>query len=229
MPVRPAGAPGPGTASRLVASVPWIVVLLGVVTLAVLLLVASLSFRVREPEPVAVSAPPPMLPVPRPAEVTTAPSASHSPEPSRSGTVARPSRTSARPSPTPSRSPSSRPSSPARGPEQVTPLDGGALTATYRVRDVDRDDVTAELVIRNGTGAAEEWTVGLTFDGRVRGVRVFGDGIWLDRRGDGRYVLGGHRPLGVGQSVTVGLRFNRDDRDDRLSGCTVNGNECVRA
>ncbi|MEV6375004.1 hypothetical protein [Micromonospora musae] len=222
MPVRPAGAPEPGNAPKLVASVPWVVVLLGVLTLAVLLLVASLSFRVREPEPAAASVPPLVPPV---SPAAAAPSASVSPTPkaSRSRSDVRPSR-SERP-PATATSPSRTPSAPrSNQPESV---DGGALTATYRVRDADRDDVAAELVLRNGTGRAEPWRVELTFTGRVRNLRVVGAPVWVVPRGDGRYVLRGVGPLAQGRSVELGLRFSRDDRDDQLSGCRVNGGDCA--
>ncbi|WP_165947323.1 hypothetical protein [Micromonospora sp. 15K316] len=221
MPVRPAGAPEPGSAPKLVASVPWVLVLLGVVTLAVLLLVASLSFRVREPEPAAASAPPLVPPV-SPAATASA-SVSPTPRASRSRTEVHPSR-SVRPSPTVTSS-SRTPSAPRSN--QPASVDGGALTATYRVRDADRDDVAAELVLRNGTGHAEQWRVDLAFSGRVRNLRVFGAPVWVVPRGDGRYVLRGLGPLAQGRSVELTLRFSRDDRDDQLSGCRVNGGDCA--
>ncbi|MEU4678270.1 hypothetical protein [Micromonospora sp. NPDC023737] len=220
MPVRPAGAPEPGTASKVVASVPWVVVLLGVLTLAILLLVASLSFRVREPEPAAAPGPPPVSPVP-PAATSGSTAASPTLRTSSSRAAVRPSR-AVRPSPsaTAPRSPSAPRS------DQPASVDGGALTATYRVRDADRNEVAAELVLRNETGHAEEWTVELSFTGRVRGLRVFGAPVRVVPRGDGRYVLRGHGSLAQGRSVELRLRFSRGDQ---LSACTVNGDECVLA
>ncbi|MGK5741702.1 hypothetical protein [Micromonospora sp. URMC 103] len=212
----------------MLASVPWIVVLLGVLTLATLLLVASLSFRVREPEPVAASVPPLALPIPpaQPsASASTSASASPTPARSRATAATRPSRGTARPTTGAPRPP--RPSS-APAAEQPAPLVGGTLTATYRVRDADRYDVEAELDVHNGTGGAEEWTVRLTFSGRVRDVEVFaGTGVRMYYRGDGQYVLRGTSRLGTGRSVELGLRYDRSDRDDRLVGCTVNGNDCA--
>ncbi|MER7891186.1 hypothetical protein ABTX15_15305 [Micromonospora sp. NPDC094482] len=204
---------------------PWIVVLLGVATLATIMLVASLSFRGREPKPVAASVPPLALPIP-PAEPS--PSATGSPSPSRSRVTAsaRPSRSATRSAPatTPASPP---PSSPATG----QPLVGtGALTATYRVRDADRDDVEAELLVENQSGRAEEWTVSFTFTGRVWGVRVSG-GSWpmLIYRGDNRYELRGTDPLQDGGSIELEVQFSRRDSDDGLTGCTVNGSACTLA
>ncbi|MEV4813596.1 hypothetical protein [Micromonospora avicenniae] len=216
MPVRPAGAPEPGTASKVVASVPWVVVLLGVLTLAILLLVASLSFRVREPEPAAAAAPPPVSPV---SPAATVGSTAASPTPRTS-----PSRASVRPSPAVRPSPSATsPRSPsAPRPNQPASVDGATLTATYRVRD----DGDAELVLRNETGRAEEWTVDLTFTGRLRHLRVSGAPVRVVPRGDGRYMLRGRGSLAPGRGVELRLRF---DHGDQLSGCAVNGNECVLA
>ncbi|MET7749255.1 hypothetical protein [Micromonospora sp. NPDC005367] len=223
MPVRPAGASGPGTASKVVASVPWVVVLLGVLTLAILLLVASLSFRVREPEPAAAPGPPPVSPV-SPAATNSPTAASPTARTSPSRAAVAPSR-AVRPSPTvpPPRSPSAPRS------DQPASVDGAALTATYRVRDADRDDVVAELVLRNETGRAERWTVDLSFTGRVRGLRVSGAPVWVAPSGDGRYVLRGHGSLAQGRSIELRLRFSRGDRGGQLSECAVNGNACVLA
>ncbi|SIQ35779.1 hypothetical protein [Micromonospora avicenniae] len=220
MPVRPAGAPEPGTASKVVASAPWVVVLLGVLTLAILLLVASLSFRVREPEPAAAPGPPPVSPV-SPAATNGSTAASPTPRTSPSRAAVSPSRAVRRsPTATSPRSPSAPQSN------QPAPVDGGALTATYRVRETDRNDVVAELVLRNETGRPEEWTVDLIFTGRVRHLRVSGAPVSVVPGGDGRYVLRGHGSLPQGRSVELHLRFSRGDQ---LSGCAVNGNECVLA
>ncbi|MFD0783793.1 hypothetical protein ACFQZ8_07685, partial [Micromonospora azadirachtae] len=73
------------------------------------------------------------------------------------------------------------------------------------------------------------WTVELSFTGRVRGLRVSGAPVWVVPRGDGRYVLRGHGSLAQGRSIELRLRFGRGDRGDQVSGCTVNGNECVLA
>ncbi|WBB67453.1 hypothetical protein [Micromonospora sp. WMMD812] len=221
MSVRPAGPPERATAPRVLASVPWILVLLGVVTLVTILLVASLSFRGREPEPVAASVPPLVLPTP------PAASPSSSPSTSRPAAEARPSRTATRTSPSArasSRAPATQRSSP-----QAALLDGGAVSVTYRVRDADRDDVEAELLVENDTGRAEEWTVTLEFSGGVRRVKVVsgGSGVSLTSRGDGRYVLAGTSPLASGASVELGLYFSRHDRDDTLARCAVNGNDCI--
>ncbi|MFC0504701.1 hypothetical protein ACFFG4_09080 [Micromonospora costi] len=209
----------------MLASVPWIVVLLGVATLATLLLVASLSFRVREPEPVAASVPPLDLPI-APVGPSTSASASPTPEPTRSTAApARPSRMSTRPSPAAPRSSGPPPAAPSEKPGLFA---AGALTATYRVRDADRYGVVAEVQVHNDSGRAEEWTVRLRLDGRIRDVDVSGDGrVRVDYRGDGRYLLRGTNPLPDGESVTLELRFSRNDGDGRLVECTVNGNDCA--
>ncbi|MFI7609017.1 hypothetical protein ACIBTV_28415 [Micromonospora sp. NPDC049366] len=225
MPVRPAGPREPGTAPKVVASVPWIIVVLVVVTLVTIVLVASLSFRGREPEPSGADLPPLALPITPP---TVTASASGSPLPSgRQTAQSRPSRSATRSAPA-SRAPSRTPAASLAAEQPLA--DGGAVVATYRVRDADRDSVEAELLVTNDTARAEEWTVRLDFGAAVRGVRVVsGGGVSLTSQGDGRYLLSGRQPLGAGASVELGLHLNLRAGADVRTGCVVNGDECVLA
>ncbi|MFC3500243.1 hypothetical protein ACFOOK_04585 [Micromonospora krabiensis] len=224
MPVRPVGPRESGTAPKVVASVPWIVVVLVVVTLVTIVLVASLSFRGRESEP-AADLPPLALPIAPPS--STAP-VSGSPGPSSRQTAeARPSRSATRSAPA-SRTPSHTPAAPRATAEQQSADGGGAVVATYRVRDVDPDSVEAELLVTNDTGRAEAWTVRLDFGAAVRGVRVVsGGGVSLTSQGDGRFVLSGRQALGAGASVELGLHLSLHVGVDVRTGCTVNGDNCV--
>lgn len=73
------GDSGARVATRVLASVPWVVVLLGVLTLVVIMVVALSSFRGPERAPVS-SAPPPLV-LPTPLEPTAASAATGRPTP----------------------------------------------------------------------------------------------------------------------------------------------------
>ncbi|MEV2237916.1 hypothetical protein [Micromonospora sp. NPDC049891] len=227
----------------MIASAPWVVVLVGVAVLAVLLVVALLSFRGPE-RPVAWSPGPPIA-LPTPAgesaesaptagsTTSTGPSAPATPtasvaptgSPTQSaGTPARPtdpSRSGAPARPETSRSPSaSAPAAPADG--------GGSVTASYRVQDSgDADYFEAQLVVRNGTGRSNDWQVELRFNGGVTGIRASsGPGVSVTIRGSGWYLLSGTGQLAAGAQQSVQLRFTRTGGGEYPAQCTVNGTSC---
>lgn len=216
MSVRPAGGPGRPAASRVLASVPWVIVLLGVGLLTAMLVVALVAFRAPERRPMAD--PPPTQPLSLPSLPSL---------PALPGLApATPTPTSA----TPSAQVTPRPPGPAgaRSPRPADRADG-ALTAGYRVTGSYRDSFTARLVVGNGTDDAREWRVELLFGGNVKSIQVYsgGAGIAVTSTGAGRYTLRGTGPLDPGQSRTLGLRFTRHGTGDRPGSCTVNGADCV--
>ncbi|MDO3703444.1 cellulose binding domain-containing protein [Micromonospora sp. C28SCA-DRY-2] len=217
MSVRPVGDPERHAAPRVLASVPWVIVLLGVALLAAMLVVALVAFRAPERRPAA--APPPVQPLALPS-LPVLPGLSASP-------------LSAAPTPTPvtpSAGVTSRPPVPAsdRSPRTADRADG-AVTASYRVTESGRDSFTARLVVGNGTGDAREWRVELVFGGNVKSIEVSsgGAGVAVSARDGGRFVVRGTGALGAGQSRTIGLRFTRHGTGDRPGSCTVNGAACV--
>ncbi|MBQ1025810.1 cellulose binding domain-containing protein [Micromonospora sp. C95] len=225
----------------MIASAPWVVVLVGVAVLAVLLVVALLSFRGPESPSAWSPGPPVSLPTagqggestptarstastgPSASATSTAsvsptgsPSRSGSPEPptdpSGTGSVVRPDA---------SRSPSaSAPAAPAD--------EGGAVTASYRVQDSDdADHFEAQLVVRNGTSRSEDWQVELRFSGGVTGIRASsGPGVSVTIRGSGWYLLSGTGQLAAGAQQSVQLRFTRTGGGEYPTQCTVNGSGC---
>ncbi|MEV4656332.1 hypothetical protein [Micromonospora sp. NPDC049301] len=228
MAVRADGADG-SRAARVLASVPWIVVLLGVCALVVLLVVALLSFRTREREATSQAAPPAFLPtVPAAASVTGAPSPTGA---ERRTASPKPSRSSRPPSPRVSTS-SPAPSRTSTSAAPVVPLGPaeGTLTARYQVGTDGRNGTEAELSVSNGSGGALDWRVELAFDDDVRVLRVSGDSevsVWS--RGDGEFVLRGTRSLGPGDTRTLRLRLGWDDSGERPLRCTVNEVDCQLA
>ncbi|MER7457467.1 hypothetical protein [Micromonospora sp. NPDC126480] len=228
MSVRPTGEAGGRTASRLLASFPWVVVFLGVALLTTLLLVALLSFRGPERQALP-SAPAPSVLLPTPLAAATPagpPPTSATPRPTRSR-AATPTR------PAPSRS--ARPDSGASATASAQPLvsgaetgdpAGGDVTARYAVTDSDTGSFRAELLLVNAADRRREWRVDLQFTSDVHGVRVYSDSsisVWGD--GHGRYVLSGD--LRGGEQEWFSLRFRRDGGGDEPIRCTVNGAECV--
>ncbi|MEV1143510.1 cellulose binding domain-containing protein [Micromonospora sp. NPDC049799] len=199
----------------MLASVPWVVVLLGVVLLVGLLLVALLSFRGPERQPVPPPAPPMVLP-------TLAATAAVTATPSPTPTAATPTRPTATPSA----------SSVSRTPDVLAatgpPAAAGRVTARYRAGDNDRNSFEASLLVRNGSDAARDWRVELYFSGNVKGFQASAEsGISVSADGSGSYVLRGTRALGAGDTETVGLRISRIGTWDRPDQCTVNGADCA--
>ncbi|MBQ1050501.1 hypothetical protein KBX50_18745 [Micromonospora sp. C51] len=223
---------------RMIASAPWVVVLVGVAVLAVLLVVALLSFRGPERPSAWTPGPPMGLPTAAvesgeaaptaPSTTSTGPTATApvtpSGSPTRSGSPAPPtdpSRTGSSARPEASGSPSaSAPAAPADG--------GGAVTASYRVLDSgDADHFEAQLVVSNGTSGSDDWQVELRFSGGVTGIRASsGPGVSVTIRGPGWYLLGGTGQLAAGAQQSVQLRFTRTGGGEYPSRCTVNGTGC---
>ncbi|MEV1155010.1 cellulose binding domain-containing protein [Micromonospora chokoriensis] len=223
MAVRPDGAAG-SRAARMLASVPWIVVLLGVCALVVLLVVALLSFRTRERESVPQVAPPVFLPtVPAAASATGGPTPagverrSVSPRPSRSSRMPSP-RATVTSSPTPGRT---------AAPLVSTPSTGATVTARYQVGSNGWDGDAAVLSIANETSRSVDWSVELTFDDDLWSLRLSDDsGISVRGRGNGEFVLRGTRSLEPGASRTVRLRVGWGESAQRPQRCTINGVDC---
>ena len=215
--MRPAGEAGGRNASRLLASVPWVVVLLGVGLLTTLLLVALLSFRGSErPAVPPAPAPPMLLPTLSPAAPASA-GPTGTPSPTVTPTAS---------PPTPSDRPTARTTASSSPRPLVASSADGALTARYQVTDSDRDSFEAELLVRNGTDLQQDWEVELLFTGNVKSIRVSGGSrVSVRTNGSGWYVL--RSGLGAGESELVSLRFTRNGTGDVPGRCTVNGRDCV--
>ncbi|MGN9808510.1 cellulose binding domain-containing protein [Micromonospora sp. BQ11] len=198
----------------MLASVPWVVVLLGVGLLVGLLLVALLSFRGAERrEPVPPPAPPMVLPT-----LAATPTDTAIPAP----TVATPTRPAGTPSaPRAPRTPDLRPGT-------GSPAAAGRVTARYRVVYDDRKSFEVELQVRNGSAASRDWRVELYFSGGVKGFQASGEsGVSVSADGAGSYLLRGTGALDAGESETVWLRINRTGSWERPDLCTVNGTDCA--
>ncbi|MEV4482443.1 cellulose binding domain-containing protein [Micromonospora coxensis] len=218
---RSAARSGARSAPALLASTPWIVVLLGVGLLAVLLLFTMLSFRGAEPQAAPEPAPPMYLPrlpaTPAAVASTDTPlvAAGASRSPSVTATPS-PSVTS----PRPTASPSSSRTAGTGG--------SGRVTAAYRATSSDRDSFAATLTVRNGSGSAQEWEVELLFTGNVKSIRASSStGLSVRTRGSGWFVLRGTRALPAGESAVVSMTFSRSGSGDRPGQCTVNGAACT--
>ncbi|NYF60188.1 cellulose binding domain-containing protein [Micromonospora purpureochromogenes] len=208
------------SAPAVLASMPWIVVLLGVGLLAVLLVFALLSFRGPEQPPAPEPAPPMYLP--RMPSVTSSVT-----PPADSPLVA----VDATPSVTVSGTPSPRASTrrPTATPTSRAPAAGsGRVSADYQATSSDRDSFSARLTVRNTTGGAREWRVELLFTGNVKSIRASSDsGLSVRTQGTGWFVLTGTRPLPAGESAVVSMNFDRTGTGDQPGQCTVNGADCT--
>ncbi|MGV9807160.1 cellulose binding domain-containing protein [Micromonospora chersina] len=219
-PAEPAEAPA---APRMLASVPWIVVLLGVGLIVGLLVIALLSLRGQEHQPVPAPAPPMYLPTlgmdaptsaPPTGGATGTPTGSATPSPS----------TTASPSAGASRSATPRPSASTRA------VARGAVTARYEATASDRNGFEARLTVVNGSGGGQGWEVELLFTGNVKTIEASStSGVSVSTQGSGVFVLRGTGPLPAGQTATVRLRFGRTGAGDQPGQCTVNGADCVIA
>ncbi|WP_433310445.1 hypothetical protein ACQP0U_22665 [Micromonospora sp. CA-269861] len=223
MAVRPDGA-ADSRSARVLASVPWIVVLVGVCALVVLLVVALLSFRTREREAPPQAAPPAFLPT-----VPAAASATGGPTPAgveRRSVSPRPSRSSRTPSPraTVTGSPSPGRTNALAAP--TTPADD-TTSARYQVGTNGWDGDAAVLSIDNKSSRSVDWQVELTFDDDTWALRVGDDsGISVRGRGHGEFVLRGTRSLKPGDSRTLRLRVGWGESAQRPLKCTINGVDC---
>ncbi|OKI50269.1 cellulose binding domain-containing protein [Micromonospora sp. CB01531] len=216
------------SAPRLLMSVPWIVVLLGVGLLTTLLVIALLAARGPERRVVPTAAAPPIY---LPTHGVESPSAAPD-DPAAPLVTAEPTAgPTASPSPSRPAGPT-RPVSPSRAaPELAAPAplvaDGG-VTARYEATGSDRRGFSARLIVANGSGVGQDWTVKLSFAGNVKSVQASSaSGVSASSRGGGVFVLAGTGALEPGQSVTVRLEFNRTGTGDRPERCTVNGADCT--
>ncbi|WP_319463915.1 hypothetical protein [Micromonospora sp. RTP1Z1] len=208
---------GSSPVARVLTSVPWILVLLGVGLLTVLLFVALFSLRGPERQS-AMPPPAPPLYLPTVGATTTsaaplvAVDATASPTVSASGT----------PSP---RASSARPSASASA-TTAAPR-SGTLTAHYQATASGRDQFEARLTVSNGSARAQDWRVELLFTGNVKSIQASsGSGLSVTQ-GNGWFVLRGTGPLGAGQSATVQMEFSRTGSGDRPGQCTVNDAACA--
>ncbi|MEU5675056.1 hypothetical protein ACGF3C_30510 [Micromonospora sp. NPDC047762] len=221
MAVRPDGA-ADSRAARVLASVPWIVVLLGVCALVVLLVIALLAFRTRERDAPPQAAPPAFLPT-----VPAAASATGGPTPAaveRRSVSPRPSRSSRTPSP---RATVTGSPTPGRTSVLIAPSAQDAVSARYEVGSNGWDGDSAVLSIANESSRSADWQVELLFDDDTWTLRVGDDsGVSVRGRGHGEFVLRGTRSLDPGDSRTLRLRVGWGDSAQRPVKCTVNGVDC---
>ncbi|WP_433125738.1 hypothetical protein ACQPWW_24145 [Micromonospora sp. CA-240977] len=223
MAVRPDGAAG-SRAARVLASMPWVVVLLGVCALVVLLVIALLSFRTRERDAPPQAAPSVFLPT-----VPAAASATGGPTPAgveRRSVSPRPSRSSRTPSPRATVTGSPTPGRTSAAAVPVVPADG-TVTARYQVGTNGWDGDAAVLSIVNESSRSVDWSVELTFDDDLWALRLVDDsGVSVRGRGNGEFVLRGTRSLEAGDSRTLRLRVGWGESAQRPLRCTINGVDC---
>ncbi|SCL15442.1 Cellulose binding domain [Micromonospora nigra] len=218
MSVRSDGDPAARAATRLVASVPWAVVGIGVGLLVTLLVLAMSAFRGSERAAAPDPAPPMVFP--------SLPATAASPTPAEPRRATPTARVTAAPSASTSGRPTPRPS-PTTDRPSLFGSGFGTVTARYRTLDSDQDTFRAELSVRNDTGASRGWEVELRFAGNVEGVRVSSSAaISVTVRGAGWYVVRGG-PLAAGASQTVTLRFTGSGADEYPDQCTVEDGQCV--
>ncbi|MGW3620214.1 hypothetical protein [Micromonospora arida] len=221
MAVRPDGAAA-SRAARVLASVPWIVVLLGVCALVVLLVIALLSFRTRERDAPPQAAPPAFLPT-----VPAAASATGGPTPAaveRRSVSPRPSRSSRTPSP---RATVTGSPTPGRTSVLMAPSEDDTVSARYQVGTSGWDGDAAVLAIANESSRSVDWQVELVFDDDTWTLRVSDDsGISVRGRGHGEFVLRGTSSMDAGGSRTLRLRVGWGDSAQRPVKCTINGADC---
>ncbi|MFR9780252.1 cellulose binding domain-containing protein [Micromonospora sp. MS34] len=218
------GRPDEGpSAPRMLTSVPWIVVMLGVGLLVSLLIFALLSLRQAErPVPAALD-PPIYLPTIGAQTPTSAP-------PSGAPLLPiddTPSPTATSPTPTPSAKASSAASSASTLAAPAAPLTG-TVTARYQATASNRDWFEARLTVTNGSGRSQSWEVELLFAGNVKSIKASSSsGLSVSTQGSGAFVLRGTGPLPSGESAVVSMRFTRTGTGDQPGQCTVNGANCV--
>ncbi|MGC1211613.1 MAG: cellulose binding domain-containing protein [Micromonospora sp.] len=214
----------PETASvpKVVTSVPWVVVLLGVGLLTTLLLFTLLTLRGPERQ----AAPPPAPPMYLPTIAATTPSAT----PSDAPLVA--ADTTASPTPSSSESPSPKASSPVPSTSRTAAAPAaprtGTVSARYQVTRSERDFFDARLTITNGSARSQDWRVELLFTGNVKSIQASSaSGVAVSNQGSGVFVLRSTSPLGSGGTATVQMRFSRTGAGDQPGQCTVNGAACA--
>lgn len=223
MSVEQGGPPGTPSAPRMLTSVPWIVVMLGVALLAGLLVFALFSARQKESPAVPAALDPPIyLPT---IGVETSPSASPSDAPlAPVDDTASPSASS----PLPTRSPKASAAPAASTLVAPAAPRTGTVTARYQTTASERDSFQARLTVTNGSDRSQSWEVQLYFTGNVKGIEASSAaGVSVSTQGSGVFVLRGTRSLSSGDSAVVSMRFTRTGTGDRPGQCTVNGANCV--
>ena len=215
--------PVSGSAPKVVTSVPWVVVLLGVGLLTALVLFTLVSIRGPEPQ----AAPPPAPPMYLPTIAATTASA----KPSDAPLVAADNTASSTPSS--SQSPSPKASSPRPSASTSTSATGaaaprtGTVAARYQATHSERDFFEARLTITNGSARSQDWRVELLFAGNVKSIQASSaSGVSASNQGSGVFVLQGTGPLASGGTATVQMRFSRTGTGDQPGQCTVNGAAC---
>jgi hypothetical protein len=213
---------------RIVAAVPWMVVGAGVGAMIFLLVVAigwvplSASPTAAPPQPApqwpfapgSSGAFPPALSPPPPSASDPSPTGSVPPsaEGSSGGgaTATHPAATATRTKPAP----------PAAPP---------AVTGHYQLMASYDDSFIGEVVLRNGSGTARQWTVELRFPAGVGELRTF----WVEsapqatlRRSGGLFVFTSTVALPAGSSVPLRFHIDRTGAANAPSECRVNGNNC---
>lgn len=220
MGIRDGELSGASSAPRVLTSVPWVVVILGVGLLTALLIFVLLSLR--SPERQAVPAPAPPIYLPTMAAGSTS---------SASPTGATRAESTGSPSPSPSVSPSTTVSSaqPSASATAATAAPrSGRVTARYQVTRSERDFFEARLTVTNGSTRGQEWRVELLFTGNVKSIQASSSsGVSVSNQGSGVFVLRGTDALAPGRTATVSMRFSRTGTGDQPGQCTVNGAACA--
>lgn len=216
------GQQRPSEAPRVLTSVPWIVVLLGVGLLTGLLVFALFSLRQEERPTVPAALDPPIyLPT-----LGVEPSTAVPVEPSLAPVDGSASPT-ASPRPTPSAQVTSATPTASTLVATGAPRTG-TVTARYRATSSGRDSFEARLTVTNGTGRGRNWTVRLLFTGNVKSIEAASaSGVSASTQGSGVFELRSTAPLPAGATAVVTMRFTRTGSGDRPGQCTVDGGTCV--
>ncbi|WP_406042998.1 cellulose-binding domain-containing protein [Micromonospora sp. NBC_00898] len=213
---------GSSSAARVLTSVPWIVVLLGVSLLTVLLLVTLFALRGPERQSTAPAPAPPIY-LPTMAAETASAAPTDIPPVAVDATASPTDSPSVTPSP---RASSARPSASASA--TLAAPRTGTLTARYQATASGRDYFEARLTVSNGSARGQDWRAELLFPGNVKSMQASsGSGLSVTSQGSGSFVLRGTGPLGAGQNAVVQMRFSRTGSGDQPGQCTVNGAPCV--
>ncbi|WP_431913508.1 cellulose binding domain-containing protein [Micromonospora carbonacea] len=240
--------PTPG-ANAAIASSPWIVVSVGVVVMVVLLFVALGTYRSRGPVGEAFPAPEWTMPLPTlPPTVSrsvTEPPApvmpGLSPRSTLSPSGAQPAGHAvattpvggggvaplpAEPAAPPAAPPAPEPEPPAPPPTPARPPASPSVSGAYRVMNSYDGAFIGEVLVRNGSRSAQDWTVRMTFPGAHLVT------AWIEGAPQGRISRSGDTwtftsGVDLGAGASVPLRFHFDQtRATRPTTCTVDGAGC---
>ena len=239
---------------RVFASVPWLVVLSGVVVM-VFLLVAAVSWLPADSR--SAGAPPAFVPnwpfapgspssgaggasatAPGPGSPgfpstpSGHPSANPSGEPPGVGSGAPMTNLPATaPAPKPTRTrPAPAPPPPPPPPPAPPPQAPPALTGHYQLMASYQDGFIGEVVVRNGSGSDRQWTVELRFPSGVGELRTF----WVEsapqatlRRSGGLFTFTSTVALPARSSVPLRFHFERTSGGNFPVECRVSGTSCT--